>query len=76
MPAPSVGLLSMTQPVCACTSRARIVAMLGRNTVLTPPIRPRAQEIAPARGPGVAAAAAFLVDALLEMAAPVFLAAL
>ncbi len=44
--------------------------MLGRNTVLTPAIKPRAQELAPIRRARVTAAAAFVVDALLEEAAP------
>jgi hypothetical protein len=41
LPAPSVGLVSMTQPVCARASRSRIVAMLGKNTVAAPAMSPR-----------------------------------
>ncbi len=61
LPAPSIGLLSMTQPVCAWASRARIVAMLGRNTVLTPEIKPRPRNSRRLVGRRVAAHAALVV---------------
>ena len=44
--------------------------MLGRNTVLTPRDQAARQELAPVRRARVAAAAAFVVDPLLEEAAP------